>query len=96
MKTIYELERDHILSALEEFKGNKTRTAAALGISVRTIDNKLEQYGIRIEARICVESDLTSNQEKRPMSVQERQEVQKVSPELNSARAAFAFKYLRG
>ena len=35
-----------ILKTLEKFNGNKTRAAEALGISARTIRNKLSEYGL--------------------------------------------------
>lgn len=40
------VEEEVIRKALRHFRGNKTQTASALGISIRTIDNKLEKYGI--------------------------------------------------
>jgi two-component system response regulator FlrC len=39
-----EMERRLILTTLERCGGNRTRTAEALGISVRTIRNRLRQY----------------------------------------------------
>jgi DNA-binding NtrC family response regulator len=39
-----ELEKQHILSALEAFDQNKTQTAKHLGISIRTLRNKLNDY----------------------------------------------------
>lgn len=39
-----ELERNAILQALEENSGSKAETAAQLGISVKTLYNKLEKY----------------------------------------------------
>lgn len=42
--TLDEVEKACILQALRWFRGNKTQTAIALGISVKTIDNKLEKY----------------------------------------------------
>lgn len=41
-----ELERRHILSVLELCEGNRTRTADKLGISIRTLRNKLNEYGV--------------------------------------------------
>lgn len=43
-KTLDDLERDVILGALEYHKGNRTHTARALGISIRTLRNKLAEY----------------------------------------------------
>ncbi|MFN3395589.1 MAG: sigma-54-dependent transcriptional regulator [Thermodesulfovibrionales bacterium] len=41
---IREMEKDLILRTLEEVEGNKTRAAKILGVSVRTIRNKLNEY----------------------------------------------------
>ncbi len=38
------LERHHILRALTHFEGNKTRAANAMGITVKTLYNKLARY----------------------------------------------------
>jgi DNA-binding NtrC family response regulator len=40
-----EIEREYILKTLEEMKGNRTRTAEVLGISVRGLRDKLKEYG---------------------------------------------------
>jgi len=51
-KTISEVERDMILNTLEHTLGNRTHAAKILGISIRTLRNKLNQYsddGIDIE-----------------------------------------------
>jgi len=45
--TLRDVERAWILHALDEEGGNKTRAARRLGISVRTIRNKLAQYAER-------------------------------------------------
>ena len=42
--TIYDMERELIFQTLEEMDGNKTRTAETLGISIRTLRNKLNEY----------------------------------------------------
>jgi DNA-binding NtrC family response regulator len=39
-----ELEKQHILSTLQAFEQNRTRTAKHLGISIRTLRNKLNEY----------------------------------------------------
>jgi DNA-binding NtrC family response regulator len=44
--TLEEMERRLILQTLEQVNGNRTRAADMLGVSVRTIRNKLSQYGI--------------------------------------------------
>ena len=41
-----ELERIHILRCLNHFEGNKTRAAQSLGITIKTLYNKLHRYGI--------------------------------------------------
>ncbi len=43
--TISEMEKELILQTLEEFQGNKTKAAERLGISIRTLRNKLNEYG---------------------------------------------------
>lgn len=42
--TLEEMEKEIIIAALKFFQNNKTQTAIALGVAVRTIDNKLEAY----------------------------------------------------
>ena len=44
--TLEELERRLITHTLERTGGNRTRTADLLGVSVRTIRNKIHQYGL--------------------------------------------------
>jgi two-component system response regulator FlrC len=39
------MEKDLIFRTLKETDGNKTRAAKLLGVSVRTIRNKLHEYG---------------------------------------------------
>lgn len=43
--TIYEMEKELIQQTLEEFSDNKTKAADSLGISIRTLRNKLNEYG---------------------------------------------------
>jgi hypothetical protein len=42
--TLDEIEKQVILKAYRHFRGNKTTTANALGIAIRTLDHKLEKY----------------------------------------------------
>ena len=42
--TIYEMEKELILQTLEECSGNKPKAAESLGISIRTLRNKLNEY----------------------------------------------------
>jgi len=44
-RTVAEVERDLILETLQHTLGNRTHAAIILGISVRTLRNKLRQYG---------------------------------------------------
>jgi DNA-binding NtrC family response regulator len=46
MKTLAQIEREAIEDALRECGGNRTRAAMGLGVSIRTIQRKLLQYGI--------------------------------------------------
>ncbi len=42
--TIHEMERELIFKTLEETGNNKTKAAEVLGISIRTLRNKLNEY----------------------------------------------------
>lgn len=42
--TLFEVEKAAILSALAENEFNRSKTARRLGISLRTIRNKIRQY----------------------------------------------------
>ncbi|MCC7259414.1 MAG: sigma-54-dependent Fis family transcriptional regulator [Alphaproteobacteria bacterium] len=44
-RTVESVERDLILSTLDHCLGNRTHAANILGISIRTLRNKLKQYG---------------------------------------------------
>lgn len=48
--SLEEVEKDIILAALRFFQNNKTQVAQSLGLSIRTIDNKLEKYRKQEEA----------------------------------------------
>ena len=43
-RTVAEVERDLILETLKYCLGNRTRAANLLGISIRTLRNKLNEY----------------------------------------------------
>jgi len=59
-KTVAEVERDLILDTLSHYLGNRTHAANILGISIRTLRNKLKQYaedGIAVPPPAGSESD---------------------------------------
>ena len=41
-----DLEKNHILAILDKCSGNRTHAARKLGISIRTLRNKLNEYGL--------------------------------------------------
>jgi len=43
-RTVADVERDLILETLKYCLGNRTRAAGVLGISIRTLRNKLSDY----------------------------------------------------
>jgi DNA-binding NtrC family response regulator len=44
--TLGDLEKNHILTTLDKCGGNRTHAARKLGISIRTLRNKLNEYGL--------------------------------------------------
>ncbi len=48
MPTLDELERRYLVYALQRFAGNRTRTAAALGIDRRTLYRMSARLGVPI------------------------------------------------
>lgn len=49
--TIYDLEKMAITDAMRFYEGRKTDVAQALGISIKTLYNKLEEYAREDESR---------------------------------------------
>ncbi|SEM06965.1 two-component system, response regulator FlrC [Syntrophus gentianae] len=47
-RTIWQMEKELIFSTLDKVKGNKTKAAEILGISVRTMRNKLQEYSSKV------------------------------------------------
>lgn len=41
-----DLERQYIISAMKHFSGNKSEAAKSLGITIKTLYNKLHEYGV--------------------------------------------------
>ena len=44
--SLAEVEKRHIFAAMDKTNGNRTHAARLLGISVRTLRNKLNEYGV--------------------------------------------------
>ena len=47
--TMSDMERRHVLAALERSKGNRTQAAKMLEISIRTLRNKLNDYNVQTQ-----------------------------------------------
>jgi DNA-binding NtrC family response regulator len=60
--TLSELEKRHILTVLESCKGNRTQAAKLLDISIRTLRNKLHEYGGTTTAPDPSETPLETSQ----------------------------------
>src|SRR5262249_15584037 len=45
-RRLFDVERQRIISALENCGGNQTRAARLLGVSLRTLVNRLDQLGL--------------------------------------------------
>ena len=55
--TVEEAERQLIMKTLESTNNNKTRAAEILGISLKTLHNKLKEYGAGTAAGTAAESN---------------------------------------
>ncbi len=49
--SLSDLEKQHIINTLSKMNGNKTRVADTLGISIKTLYNKLKSYNIPYDLR---------------------------------------------
>ena len=49
--SLSDLEKHHIINTLSKMNGNKTRVADTLGISIKTLYNKLKSYNIPYDLR---------------------------------------------
>lgn len=47
IRKLKDVEREHIVAVLELKRGNRTHTARELGIGIRTLQRKLERYGLK-------------------------------------------------
>lgn len=63
--TLEQMEKSCILAALRFYRGNKTQTAHALGIAIRTLDHKIEKY----------EADAKAEEERKKQSESDRQAI---------------------
>jgi DNA-binding NtrC family response regulator len=57
MPSLAEIEKRHILAMLESTGGNRTNAAKQLGISIRTLRNKLNEYGVASREEVNVEGE---------------------------------------
>jgi transcriptional regulator with PAS, ATPase and Fis domain len=55
--TMSEMEKRHVLAALERSKGNRTQAAKMLDISIRTLRNKLHEYNMQSQGDAAEEAD---------------------------------------
>ncbi len=58
--TLDDIEKEAILVAYKYYRNNKTQTAAALGIAIRTLDYKLARYAkeSKVEEPLEIEQDI--------------------------------------
>ena len=54
--SLADVEKEVIIKAYSFYRENKTQTSIALGVSIRTLDNRLEKYGL-IKKRPYKKSD---------------------------------------
>jgi len=52
-----EMEKRHVLAALERSKGNRTQAAKMLDISIRTLRNKLHEYNMQSQGDPAEEAE---------------------------------------
>jgi DNA-binding NtrC family response regulator len=60
--TMAEMEKCHVLAALERSKGNRTQAAKMLDISIRTLRNKLHEYKVESQGDAEEAEEPTSEQ----------------------------------
>lgn len=52
VKSLWEVEREIILKTLMYFKGNKSHAAKALGVTIKTLYNKIQEYGENLNFKL--------------------------------------------
>ena len=67
--TVHEMERRLIMKTLESCKGNRTEAAYLLGISTRTLRNKLHEYGEMSAFKESNKSEFESEEELKAVAV---------------------------
>ncbi len=70
--TIAEVEKKMIINALAYHRGSRKHTALSVGISERTLYNKMVEYGLEVGTGIY--------HEEQPVLLQEQQKVQEMLP----------------
>jgi transcriptional regulator with PAS, ATPase and Fis domain len=58
--TLAEMEKQMIIRALERNQGNRTQSASQLGIAVRTLRNKINEYGLRAPGETSEDAEDTA------------------------------------
>jgi DNA-binding protein Fis len=48
VESLADMEKRHIVAVLQLLKGNKTRTASALGIAASTLYEKIKRYNLDV------------------------------------------------
>jgi hypothetical protein len=61
--TLEQIEKHVIIKAFRHYQSNKTATAKSLGISVRTLDTKLQQYDLEEKEKADKEYERRQEQE---------------------------------
>ena len=58
--SLRDVERDLVLETLSHTRGNRTAAAHLLGISVRTLRNKIVEYSARVSAFLAMRATMRS------------------------------------
>lgn len=93
-QTLADIEKETILQAFKFFQNNKTHTARSLGISIRTLDHKLDQYkGGGKDETACANAGMGvepshESAKEQPVPMREREKVQDVPPQSDAKGSA--------